>query len=237
MPALTWTYIFGALTLLALFAGAIVLYRNDDSFSDVSTVGLAFVAFGVLVLGFMTWSTFVAGHHTYELTACEDPMFASPGEGEPFGNLSQTGQEIVRKTHEAGGEYRSLQKPPDFEYVYDQMRETPIEYQGQCYAMLAREGGMGFAGLFLPPILLIGVLSTWVGISKLRSGRLLPPLFGPAVVGILVFGLLFVFTNAITTNSGRVSMLVLSAGAGGLWYHVSPIARLRERVKSLREGV
>lgn len=233
MPALFWTYVFGVATAIALLAGLVVLYRRDGSLSTASTAGLAVLAFGVLVFGFMTWTTFVAGHHTYELTPCNESMLVSTTDGEPYENLSETGQRIVRETHAAGGEYRSLRKASDFKYVSDAMSAEPIEYQGQCYAMLAREAGMGFGGLLLiPPALVVGFFSTWIGLEKLRSGRFVPALLGPVLVGILVFLTLLVYFNFISSTVTILVSALAAALAAVLWWYADPIGRLRDRISA-----
>ena len=238
MPTLTWTYIFGALTLVSILATALVLYVHDDRISNVSLGGAGVTALGLTLFGFMTWWTFDAGHHIYELTSCSKSMFVSTTDGTPFTELSATGQEIVRKTHAAGGEYQSLAKTSDFEYVKDAVTATPVEYQGDCYAVVARAGGMNFDGLILLlPALAVGLFATWVGLSKIVSGSFAPLLFGPAAAGGIALWLLWVVTPVLSSALGWLVALPISIGVAVLWHRITPLARVRDRLRSLRARI
>ena len=99
--------------------------------------------FGVVLFLTVPKATFNAAHYSYEVTRCEDARYVI-GETTPFSDLSATGRDIFRSTLGVNGDYDSLESAPDFQYVTDAIRQTSIDYQGECYAMLAGDAGLSW---------------------------------------------------------------------------------------------
>ena len=220
MPSFTLTYICLGAAGLAVLAGVGLLSRarNPIQTARKAKAGIAAVAVGVLLFLAAAWYTFRAAQYSYELGDCEDWM--SFGDNTTYSNLSATGQDIFRSTLEADGSYYSVQSAPDFEYVTDAIMRTPIEYQGECYAMLAHDAGLGWGIMIVGPIFLLGIVVTTIGLLRIRSGD-----WSLRLVWLVLLGLVVAW---VTLHSpwpllgGVVATLLI-----GLWLWLRPIERLR----------
>lgn len=85
-----------------------------------------------------------------------------------YNSLSPESQRVFKRTLANGGSYQSLRQPSDLHYfggdAYRSDVFNYIRYNGTCYYMLARPGGLGWGLLVVMPVFLVGLLFTTVGL-------------------------------------------------------------------------
>lgn len=127
-----------------------------------------------------------------------------------------------------------MERAHDFAHHTEYIQSiSVVEYQDECYAVDAWDGGLAFGAiLIIPPGLILGIVPALFGIWELHTGWFRPVHIGPPIVGHLSLAVIYVLSGGGSTFGslgGWIYMVLASVGAGILWQVIGPIERFQER--------